>query len=70
MGGQDLRVSGLEDNTKNTVVSNVIAFTGILKNKTMDDKLMYIPNAIQQNVDHINWLESIDTGTLHQAIEI
>ena len=49
MGGQDLRVSGLEDNTKNTVVSNVIAFTGILRDKTMDDKLMYIPNAKTQN---------------------
>ena len=50
----------------------MVNIPGIRRDKTMDNKLMYIPNEDKQinpSVDYNYWLKSFDTSSLYNSIK-
>ena len=50
----------------------MVNIPGIRRDKTMDNKLMYIPNEDKQinpSVDYNYWLKSFDTSSLYNPIK-
>ena len=49
---------------------NIIQHTGILRDKTMDDKLIYIPNDEKQIFFSVDYNMSLTLNLLNQPIKI